>query len=268
MSFRAVGLAMLLMALAWFQFGQESSAAALGQKSADLLDPRPPRSILIVGNSRTSTNNMPRMLRRIADSAGSPTKFQVETSTRGAYTFKRHYNDPRTRRLLAAEWDDVILQAESGAQIYPLWNANFLKYGAKLAGVTNPNARHPRLLVGWAYDPGLYTDPSYNTVGYTRSNHLALINSEHRKLARNAGLSLIDLSGLWESVRKSHPSIRLTSDGNHPTSAGTYLYALGVYSTLSNSPVAAVTYTPEGLPERHARALRQAVDAWKKVSAD
>lgn len=260
MSFRVAVLAILFGALAWFQFGQDGSAAALGQRSLDLFDTRPARSNLIVGNSRTFVNDMPKMLRQIADSAGSPTKFQVETITKSGFSFKEDWSDARARRLLAAGWDDVILQANSGAQMHPLYNSDFMEFGAKLAGIARVNEGRPRLLVGWAYEPKLYDDPAYNTVGLSRSDHLALIRSAHAQLATNANMSLINLVDAWESVRQSHPSIQLTSDGNHPTVAGTYLYALAVFAALSKSPVSAVTFVPEGMKEDDARALRDAVD--------
>jgi hypothetical protein len=267
MSFRVVVLAVLLGALAWFQYGQDASAAALGQRSLDLFDSRPARSILIVGNSRTFVNDMPSMLRSIADSADSPTKFQIETSAKSGFTFKDHWSDTRTRRLLAAGWDDVILQAESGAQMYPRSNSDFLSFGARLARIAKLNEGRARLLVGWAYEPELYADPDYNSIGLRRSDHLELIKSAHAQLATNANLSLISLADPWELIRQSHPSILLTSDGNHPTKAGTYLYALAVYAALSNQRVAAVTFVPEGVKDDEAKALREAVDRSGVASA-
>ena len=266
MFFRIAVLAMLFGALAWFQFGQDGSAAALNQRSLDLLDKRPARSILIVGNSRTFANDLPKMLRQIADSAGSPTKFQVETSAEPNYGFKAHWSDARSRRLLAAGWDDVILQADGGAQMHPQYNAEFLEFGAKLAEIAKLNEGRPHLLVGWAYEPKLYDDPEYNTVGLSRSDHLALIKSAHAQHATRANLRLINLLDPWESVRQTHPSIQLTSDGNHPTVAGTYLYALAVYASLSNGSVAAVTFVPDGVKEDDAKALREAVDSSDQAS--
>jgi hypothetical protein len=258
--FRVLVLAVLLGSLAWFQFGQDGSAATLTRRSVDLLDKRPTRSILIVGNSRTFVNDMPSMLRQIADSAGSPTKFQIETSAKPGFSFKDHWSDPRTRRLLAAGWDDVILQAESGAQMYPQYNAGFLKFGARLAGIAKLNEGRVRLLVGWAYEPQLYADPDYNRIGLSRPDHLALIKSAHAQLATGANLRLINLTDPWELIRQTHPSIALTSDGNHPTKAGTYLYALAVYSALANQRVAAIAFVPDGVAEDEAKVLREAVD--------
>jgi hypothetical protein len=253
-------LGFVLAVMLWFNFGQDRSAAAVAQRAADLLDSRPARSILIIGNSRTYQNDMPAMLRAIADSAGSPTKFQIETSTYPGATFRTHWQKDRTRSLLTIGWDEVILQPESGAQAWQKGNEEFLLYGPKLAAAARLQGR-PRLVVGWPYDSRLYEDDYYKEAGFGRSDHLTLIKEMHARLAQEANLGRINVAGPWEAIRLSHPSIRLTSDGNHPTIAGSYLYALAVYAQLSNGPVGAVTHVPEGLSSEDATAIRQAVDS-------
>lgn len=261
MRFRVPVLALALAFIVWFNFGQDGSAAALSQRTADILDGRPARTILIVGNSRTYFNDMPSMLREIADSAGSPTKFQIESSAYPAATFKTHWNNGRTKRLLGAGWDDVILQAESAAQACRQCNDEFLLYGPQLAAAAKLTQGRPRLVVGWPYDPKLYDDPDYVEVGFGRPEHLALIKEMHAKLASEAQLGRINVAGPWEAIRLSHPTIKLTSDGNHPTVAGTYLYALAAYAQLSNGPVAGVTYVPDGVSAEDAKAIRDAIDS-------
>lgn len=266
MGIRTGLLALAVALIAWFNFGQDASATAMAQRAIDLFDGRPARSILIVGNSRTFFNDMPEMLREIADSAGSPTKFQIETSAYPAATFKTHWEKARTRNLLTAGWDDVILQPESGAQACQDCNSDFLLYGPKLAAAAKVRQGHPHLVVGWAYDPQTYDEPRFHDYGYGRSDHLALIKTMHARLASDANMARINIASLWEAVRLSHPPIKLTSDGNHPTMAGSYLYALAVYAHLSNEPVGAVTYVPEGVNLEDAKALRDAVDAFPLLS--
>lgn len=256
----AFGLSLAL--LTWFSFGQDGSAAALSQRAADIVDGRPARTILIVGNSRTYFHHMPSMLREIADSAGSPAKYQVETSALPAYDFEKHWSDGRTRRLLGAGWDDVVLQGASGEQWNPRLEENFVDYGTKLAGLAKLNSGRPRLVVNWAYDPSIYEREFKGMGSEAREYHLEHIKAAHARLGSEANLSRINMAGLWESVRRSQPSIRLTMDGNHPTVAGSYLYALAIYANLSNGQVATVTYVPDGLEPESAKALRDAVDAF------
>lgn len=254
---RALALALILAGLLWFNIAQDSSAAAFAQRTYDLIDPRPARSILIIGNSRTYFNDMPGMLRRIADSAGSPTKFQLETNNKPGFTLEMHWADERTKRLLGAGWDDIILQGASAELSDEQAAQNFLAHGRKLVGIAKVNSGRPRLVVNWAYDPSLYQGDSGN-----RIRHLGKIKSGHAELASETDMSRVNLAGLWESVRQSHPSIRLTTDGNHPTLAGSYLYALALYAHLSMGPVAHVTYAPDQLNPKDAEALRSAVDSF------
>jgi hypothetical protein len=262
MRFRVPALVLALAFILWFNVGQDSSAAAFAQRSYDLVDSRPARSILIIGNSRTYYNSMPAMLRKIADSAGSPTKFQIETNAKPGFAFENHWSDGRARRLLGAGWDDVILQGASGEQTSDESEKSFLAYGAKLAAIAKLNAGRPRLVVNWPYDPDLYNDDSYITDGTRRADHLERIKAAHARLSADANMTRINLAGLWESVRRSHPAIRLTMDGNHPTRAGSYLYALALYAHLSNGPVGSVIYAPDGVDPDDARALREAVDSF------
>lgn len=250
-------LSLLLGVLLWFNFVQDGSATAFAQRAYDLIDPRPARSMLIIGNSRTFYNSMPRMLRRIADSAGSPIKLQVETIAKPGFTLEQHWADRRTRRLLMAGWDDIVIQGASGEQSSADDAEGFLVHGKKLAGIAKLNGGHPRIVVNWVYDPSLYEGNSGS-----RIRHLARIESTHAQLAREADLARINVAGLWEYVRKSYPSIRLTTDGNHPTLAGSYLYALAIYSHLSIGPVSNVIYVPDNLDPKEAEALRKAVDRY------
>lgn len=259
---RALALALVLAGLLWFNFAQDSSSASFAQRTYDLIDPRPARSILIIGNSRTYYNSMPRMLRRIADSAGSPTKFQIETNSKPGFTLEMHWADARTKRLLGTGWDDVILQGASAELTDEPARQSFLAHGKKLVGITKINNGRPRLVVNWAYDPSLYQGNSGGRVA-----HLGWIASGHAELARDTDMSRINLAGLWESVRRSHPSIKLTTDGNHPTLAGSYLYALALYAHLSTGPVTHVTYAPDELDPKEAEALRNAVDSFPLLSS-
>lgn len=248
-------LAILLCGLCWFSYGQDATAAALAQRSFDLFDKRPAKTILIVGNSRTYYNRMPAMVREIADSAGHAAKLQIETAVfPGAY-FKDHWANARTRRLIGAHWDEVVLQGASGEQLGEKPAAEFLDYGGLLAQAAKAKSGNPKIVVNWAYDVGIYD-------GYgesEREEHLADIRSAHRRLAQDAGLSRINVAGAWELIRLRHPSIRLTSDGNHPTVAGSYVYALAIYAALPGSSVPNVTYVPEGVSAADGEAIRSAV---------
>ena len=245
-----------LAGLCWFQFIQDSSAASLVQRSGDLFDRRPARTILIVGNSRTYFNDMPAMLREIADSADDPTKFEIETVAEPGASFETLFGEARTRRLLAAGWDDVVLQGESRGQANDSLVRSFSDYGARLAAIARLRGHRPMLVINWAYDPALYEN---DQLGVGRDEHLARIKAVHRRLASDAGLDAANVAGVWEKARLARPKLALTLDGNHPTLAGSYLFALALYARLTDRPIKDVGYVPDGLDPADAAYLRDAV---------
>jgi hypothetical protein len=85
------------------------------QSVTDLFDRRHARSILIIGNSRTYFNDMPDMIRSMADSAGDPEKYQITTYAVAGASLKSHWNDASARSLMERHWDNVLIQAESAA---------------------------------------------------------------------------------------------------------------------------------------------------------
>lgn len=255
---RAALYSALLIGLCWFQFGQDGSAFAVSQRAADLFEQRPTTTLLIVGNSRTFYNDMPSMLRRLANSRDSRSTIEVETATAPGASFQDHWSDSKTKRLLAAGWDEVILQGESRAQSSREQNELFQSYGEKLATIAQVNGGRPTLLANWPYDPEHFRDyPAYD-----RPQQLAWVHHIHYRLARDAQTKLLNLADLWETVRTDHPELKLTVDGNHPSLAGSYLYALAVYTFVTNEPVGRLSYAPDGLAPADAATLRTEVDAF------
>jgi hypothetical protein len=251
-----IALAALLAGLLWFNFGQQRPAGEVIQGARDLFDKRPPRRILLLGNSRIFQNNMPAMLRPMADSAGSPTKWQITGQLIGGSSFESLWGEPYTQQLLVQSWDDAVAQENSGAQLSQEGNASFLTYGEKLLGAIRLRSGHPRLVVGWAYDPPYYANGRY---GFSREDHLRWIAQAHTELAQRTGAHLVHLGHLWEEMRAAHPEIAMTSDDNHPTLAASYLYALLLYADLSDSDASQVTWAPPELPAEQAQAMREAV---------
>lgn len=253
-------LAVLLIALIWFQFAQNRSFSELQNRVEGYFDKRPAREILIIGNSRTYYHDMPNMLRDIAESAGSPIRYQTTLRALGGASFESLWNDVETQSLLGETWDDAIFQGESRGQYSVDANASFVTYGEKLLDATKLRSGKPRLVINWAYDPDFYQN---DTDGKGRNAHIASIRGSHTTVAQHSSARLIDMNGLWEYVRATHPKIGLTEDGNHPTLAGSYLFALFLYADLPPSDLAKVGYLPEGLPVEDAQALIDAVKQYR-----
>ncbi|HYI43154.1 MAG TPA: hypothetical protein VD768_05990 [Sphingomicrobium sp.] len=228
------------------------------QRAVDVFEDRPVRTLLIVGNSRTFYNNMPAMLRALSASPESKVKIEVETVTSAGATFEKHASDGRAIRLLGRGWDDVILQGESGAQSRRETAEYFVRYGPRLAQAAAVREGRPTLLVNWPYDRSIFE--GYGE--YDRGEHLAFLHEVHARVASEGKLDRINLGALWESLRLANPDVALTTDGNHPSVAGSYLYALVVYKHVTGADVTPLKYAPDELDPAVAASFREAVDAF------
>ena len=254
---RPLLLLFALCGLGWFQFGQPLTPRGLFHRAEDAFDRRPARTVLILGNSRTYFHDMPDMVRAMADSARDPQKLEITLDAPAGASFETLWNDARTRDLLRRRWDEVVFQAESRAQSGDDLERSFQTYGTKLIEAVHPAGGQPLLVVNWAYRSELWADGDPDGSG--RAYLYAKIQSNTAALGERTGAHLVNVGRLWGYVEHDHPDIALTEDGNHPSLAGSYLFALALYGDLSGHDVGAVTYVPAGLDPAVAVKLRQTV---------
>ena len=225
---------------------------------ADLSDARPAKTVLLIGNSRTSANALPAMLRRISDAAKDPQRLEVTLLAFDGASMESQWRSEECQRKLAGKWNEVIVQGESRGQSTPELALSFETFGEQLLRTAHPDGGPPRLIVNWAYDPGAYPNGG-------RAEHFAQVEAAHRRIAADTGARLIDVGDLWERARLDHPEIALTRDFNHPTIAGTYLFALAIYSALAGRTVATLDYAPSSLSPATAADLRKEVDDFNAI---
>lgn len=252
--FRILLLAFAIVGLSWFQFVNTASARDVGRNAVDLFDPRPARDVLFVGNSRMFTNDLPSMVRDVADSAGAPVKYRVRMWALPGRSFADHARNPSVQALLGERWDRVILQAQSAEQLGDDRRADFQRYGSQLIDRARASGSPASLVVNWTY-----SEETMREIDWSRSEAYALIQRDHRTLARESGAGLINAGTAFRRVEAARPDIDLTPDGNHPSPHGTYVYALMVYAHLSGSDPRSVRHVPEGVGPADAQALRELV---------
>lgn len=219
----------------------------------DASDKRPEVSVLFIGNSRTFVNDLPSMIRRVADSASDPRRFHMEMYAVGGRSMKDHWDDPKVRDLLRRKWDFVVLQGGSSEQTTPYMEASFYTYCSQLVMMAKQDGAVPVLYVAWRPLPGAYPGlPDIPPAALYQK-----IQAGYALVARNTGAKLVNVGKAFETVmaRSREP---LMSDGNHPTPQGTYLAALMFYRFLSNNDLDHVAYVPAGLSDDEVTLLKQA----------
>ena len=225
---------------------------------ADRFDKRPARPMLFIGNSRTYYNDMPGMLRKMADSARAKESFDIVMRALPAGTLQLSWNDPETRGLLKQQWHDVVLQAESNAQSSERGTADFFDYGERLIREAQNTGGTPALIVNWVFGEDLFKG---RTPGM-RAWYYGRIQSDYARLSSMTGVRLVNVALVWERVHDAAPELPLYRDGNHPTLQGSYLSALTLYAHLSGTDGSAVTYIPDGMSAAEAAIIRRTVGEW------
>lgn len=222
----------------------------------DCFDSRPFSTILIVGNSRTYYNQMPDMVREMADSAQSPVRYAITSYARPGATFESNWNDADVQDLLSQPWNLVVLQAESAAQYDDVMRKSFDTYGVKLANAARAQKSAVAFIVNWAYADSFFA----STPSGTRNFLINRIQQDYRALSSETGAKLIDTETVWEDVLSKDRMFPLYMEGdiNHPSVLGSYLSALMIYGFVSGKDVAAVTYLPEGVDAKSAQVIKDA----------
>lgn len=232
---------------AWAQAGSD-----LIHEAAVPFDSRPTETILFVGNSRIYVNNLPAMVRRVADSAGSRVRYDTTMYAQANRALKDHWNDPTLRKMLGQKWDYVVLQGGSSEQLTPFMQSEFATYGGRLVDLVQRDGAKPVLLVAWRPEPDYYPTVIRNVP--PRSVY-AWIQDSYASLAETTGAATANAGWAFEAAA-DRTGQSLTMDGNHPNMRGTYIAALMVYRALSNDDLSRVTYVPPGVAPDDAAILR------------
>lgn len=227
----------------------------------DYFDSRPVETVLFLGNSRTYNNDLPFLVRKMADSAGAPVRYEMSIEAWGGASLDALAANADVQQSLTWHWDHVFLQGESRAHLDEAARHQFQVGGAKLLVAANAQHSPAALIVNWAYSQEFFAGLGANNIdpSQLRGLYLANVQLDHRRLAQSLGAKLVNTCQAWEAALRRAPQLQLYRDGNHPSLAGSYLAALTVYAFLSHQDVGKVTYVPRGLDESTARTLIEIV---------
>lgn len=241
--------------------GYVSGAA---ETARDYFDKRPEQTALFIGNSRTFYNDMPHMVRAIADSAGYTKKLRIEVDAEPGVSLGYHIKSEKTQALLSRRWDHVVLQVlssdqYSAEQAGPAWDD-----AEKLIREVQAKGSLPAMFVTWRYtdqcssNAGMpQTADGLSPSGY--ANMHANIQQQHARLAALTGVDLVNVGVIWEALQNQPKDFGLYHDCNHPSIHGSYLSALMFYSYFSGKDVLNVTFRPRGISEQDADMLKNSV---------
>jgi len=181
--------------------------------------------VLFVGNSYTSTNNLPSVLAKLGSSPQSPMRFVVARHTPGGATWEQHNDSATVDGLIQQGWDFVVLQDQSGQ---PLLVNEVKKALVALDGKIRAAGARTVLFMTWAHDVERSQVLWSNFwVHHYYEMHAAAVDATVAPVGR-----------AWERALRDPDIVLHQSDGSHPNEEGTYLAACVFYATLTGeSPV-------------------------------
>jgi hypothetical protein len=184
-------------------------------------DPYPAGStvrVLFVGNSLTSTNDLPGLVRSLAQ-AGGAVAIETRDVSQGGYSIEDHWATAESRDALAeGGWDVVVLQ--QGPSALPESRVNLIEWAGTWADAIRAQGGTPALYMVWPERARLSAFDSVST--------------SYRRAAQQADARLYPAGDAWQAAWRRDPTLALYGpDDFHPSVMGSYLAALVIYRGIT-----------------------------------
>jgi peptidoglycan/xylan/chitin deacetylase (PgdA/CDA1 family) len=206
-------------------------ALALLVAAAVAGDDGPRFRILFIGNSLTSTNDLPAMVQSVAAASGfEKADFEVASVTRDGFSLRDHWDLGEARRAIQrGGWTHIVLQ--QGPSSLPASQEELIGYTKRFA--REPGAAHARVVLYGVWPPR------------DRAGAQHAVTDGYRRAAEAVDGVFVPAGEGWSAAWTTDPTLPLSGgDGFHPSPAGTYLAAVMLFETVSGRP--AVRMGPRG----------------------
>lgn len=194
----------------------QQTAKALSQETPDSMSAH--FNLLFMGNSHTSSHNLPQLVAKLLQSGISGAK--VETRLASGYHFldERLQHQASTKLLSDGNWSHVILQAQK----YSTTGRYFYPTDAAEEWIRRINAKNARAIMF----------PEWPRRGNKEEG--TRIHQLHLSIAKAEPACVAPVGLAWEQALQHNPRLKLhANDGNHAAFEGAFLTALVLYGAIS-----------------------------------
>ena len=206
-------------------------------------------SVLFIGNSYTSVNNLPLLVKNLSTSAGKT--LNIDSNIPGGYLMSSHLNDATTlSKISQGNWDYVILQEQS--QIPTI---DYYRYNDMYPAMTdlksvieqyNPCAKIITYMTWGRRYGGQQCDPSgtYCSPVFADFNHMQdSLTSAYLEISEQLNIQCAPVGVTWKNILNDTTLILHSNDNSHPNIDGSYVAALTIFSSIWKQSSFGLTYT-------------------------
>jgi PKD repeat protein len=206
-------------------------------------------SVLFIGNSYTSVNNLPLLVKNLSTSAGKT--LNIDSNMPGGYLMSSHLNDATTfSKISQGNWDYVILQEQS--QIPTI---DYYRYNDMYPAMTdlksvieqyNPCAKIITYMTWGRRFGGQQCDPSgtYCSPVFANFNHMQdSLTSAYLEISEQLNIQCAPVGVTWQNILNDTTLVLHSGDNSHPNIDGSYVAALTIFSSIWKQSSFGLTYT-------------------------
>jgi hypothetical protein len=193
-------------------------------------------SVLFVGNSYSSFNNLPNLISSIASTMGDV--LIVDGSLIGGATLQNHSQNNNTTNLITkGNWDFVVLQEQSQYPAFPLWQVeqDVFPYATQLSELVSEfnECANTVFFMTWGRENGDQSNCQSWPPVCTYEGMDDLLRERYMIMANDNNALVSPVGAVWRSLRDAGYDLDLySSDGSHPSLTGSYVSAVCFYTTL------------------------------------
>jgi hypothetical protein len=190
-------------------------------------------AILFIGNSLTSVNDVPALVRKLAESDGR--KVRVFSVTTNDFGLEEHWRDGRAAREIARRRPKFVV-LQQGPSAMPESRVMLRDYAARFDKLTKDVGGRSGLYMVWP--------------ARQRAGDFDGVSESYAAAARDVGGVFLPAGDAWRAAWARQPRLELLgADGFHPSEQGSWLAALVIYCGLFERNPADIERLPRGFPK-------------------
>ncbi|MGB0428128.1 MAG: T9SS type A sorting domain-containing protein [Flavobacteriales bacterium] len=204
------------------------------------------KHVLFLGNSYTAANNLPMLISSMATNTGDVLIY--DSNTPGGYRFTNHASSAVSlQKIKADDWDYVVLQAQSQETSWSQsqMNNEVFPYASALADSIRSNffCSQPLFYMTWGRENGDANNCPFAPWVCTYEGMDDAIKASYLFMAEEHDAEVAPAGAVWRYIRTNYPQIDLyTSDGSHPSMAGSYAVACAFYTSIFKKDPSLITW--------------------------